>query len=752
MEIFELIDHVEIPPNNIPEISINLRLGMNPFFYACFKNKIQWILRLRAWFQEWSLGEIAVTSSPLHYCMNANCNIHVVEYLVDQLGFSVNSPNEKMQTPLHLCCKSVPSTKILEYLLTHGGDPNMLDKEKNNCLLYLLQNETLTEERLKLLLSKEIKFGAFNIYEYCIENGVELKFLKVLSEYGAKIQEQRSQTDDLTFKHLGSTESIDPQGSLILQAIARGASEEKLKWLIKQGASVYVNCFNGTILHHSVFYKKEFRIIKTLIENSKLDLNCLNYHSETPLMIAIKSRAPKNLIEDLINYGADVNLKNWQGNNSLHLAILHQSPIPIIMLLLFKGANPKEKNENGQTPIDLQGSQFLKTNSSIIFDFLSLVGKHSRTNLTIKSKDQKKFDLHQEIILIRLPTDLDTIKEALSNVVSKELQLFIQWVYSGIVETNKQKKLIRKILYSLGVAQKINLKQGFLTFMTDIRRLYQNEESKDFQILVPVMKNHDSNCLDSKKENQNVKDNENVDENENEKEKEKVNEIEKVNENEIEKVNNLNLKKDNKIMKDSTNIKGDNTEKNQEIIDSNDDNFDDEYDEIDLDSCEKIAVKIHSSVLQARSNLFRGMLLSCSEDFSNKVTDYSRSSVQAIKALVHYLYTNEIERGLPNRVLRELRSLEEFYQLNLSSNLVVLVNEILHRRKQKRTLKKQKQTDQLQIKTVKTNNTKLRNRSRSRGRGKNRNNFKSKKTKRGGRRLNKNKNKKNKNKNKNKKK
>ncbi|KAJ5069396.1 btk-binding protein-related [Anaeramoeba ignava] len=97
-------------------------------------------------------------------------------------------------------------------------------------------------------------------------------------------------------------------------------------------------------------------------------------------------------------------------------------------------------------------------------------------------------------------------------------------------------------------------------------------------------------------------------------------------------------------------------------------------------------VLVHKLVLIARSELYRGMFLSVTEDKSNKVTDYSELSDEAFEILIYYLYTNEIKDNgfkLTKEIINELEIAMDYFQLNESvPNLVTIANE-LHNQKYK---------------------------------------------------------------------
>ncbi|KAJ5072378.1 hypothetical protein M0811_01392 [Anaeramoeba ignava] len=79
-------------------------------------------------------------------------------------------------------------------------------------------------------------------------------------------------------------------------------------------------------------------------------------------------------------------------------------------------------------------------------------------------------------------------------------------------------------------------------------------------------------------------------------------------------------------------------------------------------------IPVHKIILQARSELFRGMFVSV-EDNSNCVNDYSSRSFESLNALIKFLYFDQLEENLEIKYLNELIDAVDFYQLNKISEL-----------------------------------------------------------------------------------
>ncbi|KAJ5074277.1 leucine-zipper-like transcriptional regulator 1 [Anaeramoeba ignava] len=74
-------------------------------------------------------------------------------------------------------------------------------------------------------------------------------------------------------------------------------------------------------------------------------------------------------------------------------------------------------------------------------------------------------------------------------------------------------------------------------------------------------------------------------------------------------------------------------------------------------------IKVHKSILMARSKLYYGMFVSVN-DSSGQVNDYSGKSFKTIESLVKFLYFDDFDSDLPNSVLNELIDCVDYFQLN----------------------------------------------------------------------------------------
>ncbi|KAJ6250315.1 putative e3 ubiquitin-protein ligase [Anaeramoeba flamelloides] len=195
--------------------------------------------------------------------------------------------------------------------------------------------------------------------------------------------------------------------------------------------------------------------------------------------------------------------------------------------------------------------------------------------------------VHKTLIEFRTKLTIDQIQNKLfgEKSINKEQTLnFLKWIYYDEISD------IEKLEQTFNLLELTFPPSVDNTLEKDIAQLYQDEDSKDFKILVKI-------------DDQNEEDNDNVDENK----------------------------------------KG-------------------KYEEI----------PVHKFILLARSGLFRAMFDYVNEkENTNQVQDYTNKSIESLKILIKYFYTNSIELTAnedPELIVDELSDAVEYYQFNDQCN------------------------------------------------------------------------------------
>ncbi|KAJ6231994.1 ankyrin repeat-containing protein [Anaeramoeba flamelloides] len=671
MNIWNEIENTNRPKSDEYKEHVNKKKnGMSPFLYACLKNRLNWIESILFHTGNYSDYTERTRSSGLHLCMNEEVSLNVVIFLISNTN-DQNWKNKEGVTPFHLCCKNCAKANVF-YRLLPTANLEIEDIEGYNAYCYAIENRESGLEFLKALFEQENYHGKRNLIYHCLKTNPDQEILKYLFRILPKSQHNFCEftiEDDLSMIKYSTVLSNE---SILFYALEQRLKLKVLAILLQNGINYHIKCFNGTILHYLVFYEYPLKYVKVILDNTKLTIDIQNSHKDTPLMISIKSKPNYNYIRELLSLGASPNVGNTSGNTALHLAFLNNCPLPIIMLLLVKGADVRIQNRRSQTPLDMIENKFLLQHSSIVFDFLSLREKESFSDSKIVSKDGHTISTHSHFLIFRIPIALEKAIECLQNYTKVEIDSFLRWVYSGIIETQKQRSTVLTIYTDLTKTKPI-LKNSFYNFMDDLNKMYLNDESKDCVLLVKN-KNFDPETKkitksELKKPNE-IKDNIVSNQVGMETTKEEMVEVSKIKQEQEQEQ------------------KEEETEEKQEETEEKKGEEQEQEQKVKIKNREKYTrIPVHSSILSSRSNLFRGMFLFC--NFEKEIKDFSGFLPQTIQILIRYFYTNNLpQKNLPTHIINELYEAIEYYQLSVSSNLGKLLNNKKKKHTRKNTNKK----------------------------------------------------------------
>ncbi|KAJ5067448.1 kelch repeat and btb domain-containing protein [Anaeramoeba ignava] len=101
-------------------------------------------------------------------------------------------------------------------------------------------------------------------------------------------------------------------------------------------------------------------------------------------------------------------------------------------------------------------------------------------------------------------------------------------------------------------------------------------------------------------------------------------------------------------------------------------------------------IKFPKLILIMRSELYRGMFLSVTNDKSNKVTDYSELSNKSFQIFEYWIYSNQIKKRIQitQEIINELKRGIDYFQLNQTNpNLLDLLIKKFNNQKIKRKRK-----------------------------------------------------------------
>ncbi|KAJ5072989.1 pep-cterm sorting domain-containing protein [Anaeramoeba ignava] len=220
--------------------------------------------------------------------------------------------------------------------------------------------------------------------------------------------------------------------------------------------------------------KADEEIVKAFCESGAVNF----VDNNTPLHYAVINKAGPDIVGLLISYGANVNAQNL--DTPLHYACWIRAGSVVIKSLLFSGADITLKNN--ETPveaaIDGETKDMMKLFSLLIQDMIILYESGEMIDLTIQCKGGT-VEAHKLVIEMRGKNcfTLNEFLEFCMEYSQEEVKQLLRFLYTGIHSFST------KILTEFQQKLKFT-KIGKKSLHQDFLRLYNDEETKDFSIIV----------------------------------------------------------------------------------------------------------------------------------------------------------------------------------------------------------------------------------------------------------------------------
>ncbi|KAJ5068763.1 ankyrin repeat-containing protein [Anaeramoeba ignava] len=560
---------------------VNIANGTIPCHFLDNKMKFETIESIVS-----NTKKINQRETPLLYAITNKLDEKIIELLL-QKGSSVQITTHK--TILDLYCENYQGMNILRMIVENGCKINHKSQESwKHPLVSLLLKDIFEIEPYKYLIEHGAKISdGFSPIRYSLARA-PFELFEFLLQSGAFLE------DDILYQAINSLASIEKIEMLIkyganldyssygdlLYAAATKSFAQAIQLLLKNGSPFKGNRHDTPI--HATIQKHSVESLKVFIQHG-INLNQPGIYPY--LCYAIKEGVSLDMIKILIFSGANVNAKN-NGDTALHLLIhpnrfsyyyteenYTDDKISTIRILLDHGAD--WTLTNNKTPLSYvtrpEIIKLISTYMSVIDDMAKLIEREEMTDFVIPTIEG---DVHsyKPLLQIRIGKDLfEKGIEILSRKKIMEVKIFVKFLCAGIID-NENLSIIQDIANEIGID--VDSKRGRNGILMDLKKLYEEEETKDFVII-----------------------------------------------------------------------------SNEEKI------------------------PVHKPILLARSELYRGMFLSVKDD-SNQVNDYSGKSTEAVKTLIKFLYTDELDENISKEVFSELKDVVDYYLLNENSFLPTRLEEI----------------------------------------------------------------------------
>ena len=293
--------------------------------------------------------------APLHIAL-AKSNIDLVTLLLDQT-VDINYETIDHQTPLHISVEN-GNEIIIQKLLAWKADPNLKNVLGNTSLHLAVQ---LNNETGSWLLGED------DISSSCVScQPCSIQTVHAIIDHGAFVNavNNKGQTALWLACYNGQEEfakilldtGADPNiadkyGDSCLHAAMHGrCNRETIKQILDHGAHVNVINKDETTPLLLACSTAQTESVSLLLK-AKADPNIADADGDACLHVATASDCLKEILPEIIDYGADLNSTNKRGRTALLLSCFY-SQRDSVKALLREGADPAIGDEEGFSCID----------------------------------------------------------------------------------------------------------------------------------------------------------------------------------------------------------------------------------------------------------------------------------------------------------------------------------------------------------------------------------------------------------------
>ncbi|KAJ5066941.1 speckle-type poz protein [Anaeramoeba ignava] len=197
------------------------------------------------------------------------------------------------------------------------------------------------------------------------------------------------------------------------------------------------------------------------------------------------NRLGPEFIELFIENGAFVNSRDENTPLAVFCRSKSTPRFDSIKTLIDYGGSIRSE-DNKKTPLDaLTDKEVMKEINeyySIVGEFEDLLIRKELTDFVFECSDES-IECHKDILRMRLGNEIfmNLNKDIFKNYTSNETQIFLRFVYCGVIQTFQDLDLLEKISKEIGLAN-FKEKIGKKSLLHDLNELYKDEKSKDFRI------------------------------------------------------------------------------------------------------------------------------------------------------------------------------------------------------------------------------------------------------------------------------
>ncbi|KAJ5078036.1 ankyrin repeat-containing [Anaeramoeba ignava] len=413
--------------------------------------------------------------TPLEIALRKKYSFSTIKFLIENGAMKENKSGRGGQTPLHIAFLPPIDSKVVKLLLDNGADPDKPNILGKTPLVLAIMNNA-SQEVLDLVVTQKnfdfpAKSGKTPLFFASSANNIEM--MQLLIKKGAQIQVHDKK-----------------RKSILHYAILKGANVEVIQLLLDHNADPNEILDNNTTCLDLCFLGKESPspVVELLLKICKFDSSVQNpFEKAFSLALSHDASFPSLLL--LAETGIDLTTFKMERLSFLDSVYIMKNINQIRLALSF------DLNLSIDFFYENEKMLICKDFYSIMNDFERILESGDLSDFNIVLSDGSipvhKFILQNRICLpnekIAFEKALDIFHSGLCDFQMSEVKPFLRFVYSGYID-HKDKKYEQNIL-KIGSLFNLehewfNEKKGRRGLLKDLKRLWFDDKSKDFAVIV----------------------------------------------------------------------------------------------------------------------------------------------------------------------------------------------------------------------------------------------------------------------------
>lgn len=345
----------------------------------------------------------------------------------------------------------------------------------------LFSNPEICDEKITLLLDKNLKFPTEDDYKYLknIFISGNMRLAELIMRIGSRFGREANRREWREVFENNPGRNLLHKYIHFLKKNEYKNSVEIAEILINSGISVdetdYYGCtpllraipFFNFFQHFYFSITRDFptfSLIKFLIKRGA-DVNKANRKNESPLMRASEF-GNLNLVDLLLAHGAEVNAKDNEGSTALHKAC-QENNRQVMSLLIQRGAEISVENESGQTPFSL----LIPNNWNNNYDQCSMVMIQELSKLIFGNLSICKVDMD---LILKNPKNCEYFEKCLAELEQmKNTNFYGSYSYYSVLKRSLSMEKLARLTKNEEIFQDFERNISlFPCYKKDLRKIF----------------------------------------------------------------------------------------------------------------------------------------------------------------------------------------------------------------------------------------------------------------------------------------